>query len=76
MSQMNVRTKRRSAALTAIVLLGLMAMELCYQYRELEIALKIGEPWEDMRQRSSANIGPAIAGHFWGRQTKSDARLR
>ena len=43
---------------------------------EKEIALVIGEPWEDMRQRSSAEIDPAIAGHFWGRLPKSDARLR
>ncbi|MCK1792286.1 hypothetical protein [Pseudomonas violetae] len=41
-----------------------------------EIALVIGEPWEDMRQRSSAAIGPAIPGHYWGRLPKSDARLR
>lgn len=33
---------------------------------EPEIALVIGEPWEIMRQRSSAVIDPAIAGHFWG----------
>ncbi|VVP08584.1 hypothetical protein PS838_03208 [Pseudomonas fluorescens] len=43
---------------------------------EPEIALKIGEPWEDMRQRSSAAIDPVIPGHFWGRLPKSDARLR
>jgi len=73
---MQLRKKRRGAALTLIVLLGLIAMERCYQPRELEIALKIGEPWEDMRQRSSAKISPAIAGQYWGRQTKSDARLR
>lgn len=43
---------------------------------EPEIALIIGEPWEDMRQRSSAAIDPAIPGHYWGRLPKSDARLR
>jgi hypothetical protein len=43
---------------------------------EPEIALMIGEPWEDMRKRSSALIDPAIPGHFWGRLPKSDARLR
>lgn len=26
-----------------------------------EIALMLGEPWEDMRQRSSASIGPAVS---------------
>lgn len=41
-----------------------------------EIALMLGEPWEDMRQRSSASIGPAIPGHHWFRMPKSDARLR
>ena len=43
---------------------------------EPEIALVLGEPWETMRQRSSAAIDPAIPGHFWGRLAKSDARLR
>ncbi|WLH53161.1 hypothetical protein [Pseudomonas tolaasii] len=43
---------------------------------EPEIALMLGEPWEDMRQRSSASIGPAIPGHVWGRLPTSDARLR
>lgn len=43
---------------------------------EPEIALMIGEPWEDMRQRSTATIDPAIKGHYWGRLPKSDARLR
>ncbi|MFP3517391.1 hypothetical protein SB766_14465 [Pseudomonas sp. SIMBA_077] len=42
---------------------------------EPEIALTPGEPWEDMRQRSSAAIDPAIPGHYWGRLPKSDARL-
>ncbi len=41
-----------------------------------EIALLIGEPWEDMRQRSTASIEPAIPGHYWGRYPDSDARLR
>ena len=41
-----------------------------------EIALIPGEPWEDMRQRSSAGIGPAIPGHYWGTLPDSDARLR
>jgi hypothetical protein len=36
----------------------------------------IGEPWEDMRRRSSAVIEPAIPGHYWGQMPKSDARLR
>ncbi|MHC8315019.1 hypothetical protein [Pseudomonas sp. LB3P31] len=43
---------------------------------EPEIALVIGEPWEDMRQRSSATIDPAIPGRSWFMTPKSDARLR
>jgi hypothetical protein len=43
---------------------------------EPEIALLIGEPYEAMRQRSSASIGPAIPGHSWFSVPKSDARLR
>ncbi|POA18067.1 hypothetical protein C1886_18615 [Pseudomonas sp. FW300-N1A1] len=42
---------------------------------EKEIALVIGEPWEVMRQRSSATIGPAIPGRAWFNMPKSDARL-
>jgi hypothetical protein len=41
-----------------------------------EIALIIGEPWEDMRARSSASIGPAIPGEIWYQMPKTDARLR
>ncbi|WP_112193817.1 hypothetical protein [Pseudomonas sp. LG1E9] len=41
-----------------------------------EIALTPGEPWEDMRQRSSAKIGPSITGHHWFRTPRSNARLR
>ena len=42
---------------------------------EKEIALVIGEPYEAMRQRSSASIGPAIPGRAWFNMPKSDARL-
>ncbi|PRA49210.1 MULTISPECIES: hypothetical protein [Pseudomonas] len=58
-----------------LVMLGLLVWAIEAQ-SEKEIALVIGEPWEDMRQRSSASIGPAIAGSFWGRSPDSDARLR
>lgn len=40
-----------------------------------EIALALGEPWEDMRHRSSAKIGPAIPSNIGFRMPKSDARL-
>jgi hypothetical protein len=43
---------------------------------EKEIALVIGEPYESMRQRSSAVIGPAIPGQVSFNIPKSDAHLR
>lgn len=43
---------------------------------EPEIALMIGEPWEAMRQRSSAVIAPAFPGYSWFNMPISDARLR
>jgi hypothetical protein len=43
---------------------------------EPEIALVIGEPYESMRQRSSATIDPAIPGRVSFNIPKSDARLR
>lgn len=67
---------RRGAALTLAMLLALVSLDLWYQSRDVEIALKMGEPWEDMRARSSADIDAAIPGHNWGQQTNSDARLR
>lgn len=66
--------RRRALALAVAVLLTLAAIQVLSE--EPEIALVIGEPWEDMRRRSSAAIDPAIPGHFWGRLPKSDARLR
>ncbi|MNE36357.1 hypothetical protein D3C80_1301650 [compost metagenome] len=66
--------RRGALALAVAALLTLAAIEALSD--EPEIALLIGEPWEDMRRRSSAAIDPAIAGHFWGRLPKSDARLR
>lgn len=41
-----------------------------------EIALTLGEPWEDMRLRSSAVISPAIPDEIWFAMPKSDAKLR
>ena len=38
---------------------------------EPEVALTPGEPWEDMRQRSSAAIDPSIPGEIWARLPKS-----
>lgn len=40
-----------------------------------EIALVIGEPYEDMRQRSTAYISPALPGETWFSVPDSDTRL-
>ncbi len=66
--------RRGGIGLAVAALLLLAAVRLGAS--EPEIALMIGEPWEAMRQRSSAAIDPAIPGHYWGRLPKSDARLR
>ncbi|VVO38322.1 hypothetical protein [Pseudomonas fluorescens] len=66
--------RRGGIGLAVVALLVLAAVR--FGASEPEIALVIGEPWEAMRQRSSATIDPAIAGHFWGRLPRSDARLR
>ncbi len=60
--------------LLAIILLAMVAIKVFSD--EPEIALVIGEPYEDMRKRSSANIGPLISGHAWFNIPRSDARLR
>ncbi|WP_347909608.1 hypothetical protein [Pseudomonas grandcourensis] len=66
--------RRRILSLAVATLLIVAAVRALSD--EPEIALAIGEPWEVMRQRSSAAIGPAIPRHFWGRLPRSDARLR
>ena len=59
-----------------VILLTLAAIRLCAQSGEPEIALVIGEPYEAMRQRSSAAIAPAIPREASFNIPKSDARLR
>lgn len=61
-----------------VVLLALAAVRLSAhaQSSEPEIALVIGEPYEAMRQRSSAAIDPALPNEIWYNIPKSDARLR
>lgn len=71
---------RRIGRRRKLMSLAVMALLIVTVIRALsdvpEIAMMIGEPWETMRQRSSAVIDPAIPGYFWGRLPKSDARLR
>ncbi|MBV7549681.1 hypothetical protein KW849_25695 [Pseudomonas sp. PDM26] len=75
MSLMHHLSWRRSILVLVVAsLLTLSAIELLSD--EPEIALVIGEPYETMRQRSSASIGPAIPGHSWFNVPRSDARLR
>ena len=66
--------KRATGGLLVFALMIEMVIHLFAD--EPEIALLLGEPWENMRQRSSAAIAPAIPGQYWGRLPKSDARLR
>jgi hypothetical protein len=70
----HVGWRRGGLGLVVVILLVWVGTRLCAD--EPEIALTPGEPWEDMRQRSSAKIDPAIPGHHWFRMPKSDARLR
>jgi hypothetical protein len=61
-----------------LALLAMAGMRLCASgHREPpEISLVLGEPYEDMRKRSSAQIAEAIPGEAWFRMPRSDARLR
>lgn len=66
---------RRGVVVLAVTVL-LTVVVIQFLSDEPEIALAIGEPYEAMRQRSSASIDPAIPGHSWFNVPKSDARLR
>ncbi|WP_460057067.1 hypothetical protein [Pseudomonas sp. S2_D06] len=66
---------RRSFSLLAVAAL-LTATAIQVLSDEPEIALLLGEPYEVMRQRSSAAIGPAIPGQVSFNIPKTDARLR
>lgn len=59
-----------------LILASLVTVLAFETQSEDEISLVIGEPYEAMRKRSSAAIGPAIPGHSWFNTPKSDARLR
>ena len=59
-----------------MLLLGLLATGFFLTSEDPEIALKLGEPWVDMQQRSTVEIGPALPGEMWYRVPASDARLR
>jgi hypothetical protein len=61
-----------------LALLAMAGMRLCAGIHSAppEISLVLGEPFEDMRKRSSAQIPPAIPGEYWFRMPMSDASLR
>ena len=74
--RINVTWRRQRVVQFVMVLLALALIRLWAESGEPEIALVTGEPWEDMRKRSSASIGPAVPNHIWFQIPKSDARLR
>lgn len=51
-------------------------MSLWEKFRDKEVALLIGEPWEAMRERSSARITAATPQYFWGDELDFDASFR
>ncbi|MBT0569017.1 flagellar biosynthesis sigma factor [Curvibacter sp. CHRR-16] len=60
-------------ALAAVIAWGLFAHT---QSAVPEVALKLGEPWEDMRKRSSAKIDPTITDTSAFGIIEGDARMR
>ncbi|KAB0494317.1 hypothetical protein [Pseudomonas vancouverensis] len=76
MSRLQHRGWRRGLVALAVMILLTVMVVVQRLTDEPEIALLIGEPWEDMRQRSSASISPAIPGRVSFNVPYSDARLR
>ncbi|MES2739848.1 MAG: hypothetical protein V4754_02675 [Pseudomonadota bacterium] len=72
----DARSRKFGIAAVAILTLGAILLYTHVSRGEPEIALVIGEPYEAMRQRSSAVIDPAIPNEIWYNIPKSDARLR
>ncbi|MBD2798230.1 hypothetical protein ID856_17135 [Xenorhabdus sp. 18] len=70
--------RRGGLILALLIVLSLIAAYFYHSFysREPEIALVIGEPYEAMRQRSSAAIDPHLPGKIWFNIPKTDARLR
>ncbi|MDX8000689.1 hypothetical protein FE394_16215, partial [Xenorhabdus sp. Reich] len=70
--------RRRGLIFALLIVLCLAGIYLYHSFysNKPEIALVIGEPYENMRQRSSAAIDPHLPGHAWYNVPKTDARLR
>jgi hypothetical protein len=75
---MNLRSGRLTCrGKLALVLIVMAVFCVVFVFSDdNEIALVLGEPWEDMRKRSSASISPAVPGYRWGLSPKTDARLK
>ncbi|MCP9268135.1 hypothetical protein M5U04_08495 [Xenorhabdus sp. XENO-1] len=80
MSLLQQTDRRRSGLILALsIILGLTIVYLYHSFNSrepAEIALVIGEPYEAMRQRSSAKISPPYDNSIGFRIPKTDARLR
>ncbi|MDX8000223.1 hypothetical protein FE394_13705 [Xenorhabdus sp. Reich] len=79
MSLLQQISRRRGGLVCALLIV--LSLTTTYLYHSFysdkpEIALVIGEPYEDMRQRSSADIAPDLPGKIWFNIPKTDARLR
>ncbi|MDE9541759.1 hypothetical protein [Xenorhabdus bovienii] len=70
--------RRGSLIILLSIVFGLTIIYLYHAFysRDPEIALVIGEPYEAMRQRSSAKISPPYDNSIGFRIPKTDARLR
>ncbi|MCP9269958.1 hypothetical protein M5U04_18190 [Xenorhabdus sp. XENO-1] len=70
--------RRSSLIIVLSIVFGLTIIYLYHVFysRDPEIALVIGEPYEAMRQRSSAAINPDIPDEIWYNEPKTNARLR
>ncbi|MBC8952981.1 hypothetical protein [Xenorhabdus sp. PB62.4] len=71
--------QRGRLILASLIVLSLIGIYLYHSFNSresAEIALVIGEPYEEMRQRSSAAIDPDLPGKIWFNIPKTDARLR
>lgn len=70
------RSRYKSISLLVVVVIAILCWFVPAFSSEPEIALIFGEPWEDMRQHSSAAISPALPNRIWFGMPKSDSRLR
>ncbi|MDX7987035.1 hypothetical protein FE392_06775 [Xenorhabdus sp. 12] len=73
-----ISQRRAGLIFSLLIVLSLTAVYFYHSFysNKPEIALMIGEPYENMRQRSSADIAPHLPGHAWYNVPKTDARLR